>query len=76
MRRIMPPFLPLWACYVGFMRRPRSHDVLIVSALVALIATGVWALWWDDVRGFLHLAPTSGSAAPASSSQPIELPRT
>jgi len=55
------------------MRRPRWHDVVIVSALIALVATGVWALWWDDVRGFLHLAPTSGSAAPPTSA-PSPLP--
>lgn len=33
------------------MVRPRWHDALIVSAIVALLAVGVWALWWDDVRG-------------------------
>jgi hypothetical protein len=57
------------------MRRPRWHDVVIVSALIALAATGVWALWWDDVRSFLDLAPAAGSAqAPAPTS--IGLPRT
>jgi hypothetical protein len=30
---------------------------MIVSAIVALLAVGVWALWWDDVRGVLHLGP-------------------
>ncbi len=44
------------------MVRPRWHDALIVSAIAALLATGVWALWWDDVRRLLHLAPDSGSA--------------
>ena len=25
------------------------------------VATGVWALWWDDVRGVLHLkSPDAG----------------
>ena len=33
------------------MRRPRWHDVVIVVAIVNLLAVGVWALWWDDVRG-------------------------
>jgi hypothetical protein len=32
---------------------------MIVSAIVALLLVGVWALWWDDVRGYLHLSPSS-----------------
>ena len=44
------------------MLRPRWHDALIVSAIVALLAVGIWALWWDDVRDLLHLGPGSGSA--------------
>ncbi len=39
------------------MVRPRWHDVMIVGAIVALLAVGVWALWWDDVRGFLRSRP-------------------
>ncbi len=39
------------------MVRPRWHDALIVTALVGLLALGVWALWWDDVRSFLSLGP-------------------
>jgi hypothetical protein len=46
------------------MVRPRWHDVLIVGAIVSLLAVGVWALWWDDVRGVLNLGP-SGSDVPA-----------
>jgi len=45
------------------MVRPRWHDALIVSAIVALLAVGVWALWWDDVRGLLNLGPSEGSSA-------------
>ena len=50
-------------------RRPRWHDVLIVVAIGAILATGIWALWWDDVRAWLghpvdavptEAAPTSG----------------
>ncbi len=41
------------------MVRPRWHDALIVTALVGLLAFGVWALWWEDVRGFLNLGPGS-----------------
>ena len=41
------------------MVRPRWHDALIVTALVGLLAVGVWALWWDDVRGFLNLGPSN-----------------
>jgi len=37
------------------MVRPRWHDALIVSAIVGLLAAGVWSLWWDDVRGILRL---------------------
>jgi hypothetical protein len=45
------------------MVRPRWHGALVVVALVALLAAGVWALWWDDVRHLLHLGPAEGSAA-------------
>ncbi len=48
---------------VAFMVRPRWHDALIVLAIVALVAIGVWALWWEDVRGLLHLGPGEGSSA-------------
>jgi hypothetical protein len=33
------------------MVRPRWHDAVIVSAIVGIFAVGIWALWWDDVRG-------------------------
>ena len=46
------------------MVRPRWHDAMIVSAIVALLVVGVWALWWDDVRGFLHLGPSKPETAP------------
>jgi hypothetical protein len=54
------------------MLRPRWHDALIVSAIVALLAVGIWALWWDDVRDLLHLGPGSGSAGekPAAPATP------
>ncbi len=35
---------------------------MIVVAIVGLLAVGVWALWWDEVRGFLNLGPGEGSA--------------
>jgi hypothetical protein len=41
------------------MVRPRWHDALIVTALVGLLAVGVWALWWDDVRGLFNLGPSN-----------------
>jgi hypothetical protein len=41
------------------MVRPRWHDALIVAAIIALLAVGVWALWWEDVRSFLELGPGS-----------------
>lgn len=44
-----------------FMMRPRWHDVLIVSAIVAVLSVGVWALWWDDVRVALGIQPKAGS---------------
>jgi hypothetical protein len=44
------------------MVRPRWHDALIVSALLGLLAVGIWAIWWDDVRDLLNLGPGSGSA--------------
>jgi len=54
------------------MVRPRWHDALIVTAIVGLLAVGVWALWWDDVRAALDLGPGDGSAVdpvPAASGQ-------
>lgn len=47
------------------MRRPRWHDALIVTAITGLLALGVWALWWDDVRAFLKLGPDGGPTSPA-----------
>jgi len=41
------------------MVRPRWHDAVIVSAIVGLLAAGIWSLWWDDVRSILRLAPDS-----------------
>ncbi|HEX5061751.1 MAG TPA: hypothetical protein VFV99_20430 [Kofleriaceae bacterium] len=46
------------------MVRPRWHDALIVSAIVALLAVGVWALWWEDVRNLLHLGPGEAASPP------------
>ena len=51
------------------MLRPRWHDALIAVAILSLLAVGVWALWWDDVRTALGLAPASevpADPAPAS----------
>jgi hypothetical protein len=45
------------------MGRPRWHDALIVTAIAGLLALGVWALWWDDVRRALEPGPDRGSAA-------------
>jgi hypothetical protein len=52
------------------MLRPRWHDALIVSAIVALLAVGIWAMWWDDVRELLHLGPGSGSAEGTAAAKP------
>jgi hypothetical protein len=54
------------------MVRPRWHDALIVTAIVGLLAMGVWALWWDDVRVLLKLGPDQ----PASGSVPVETGKT
>ena len=51
------------------MVRPRWHDVLIVAGLVALLAVGVWALWWDDVRAFFDLGPEIEEKAPVQPGQ-------
>ncbi|NVB79314.1 MAG: hypothetical protein HOV81_13040 [Kofleriaceae bacterium] len=53
------------------MVRPRWHDALIVSAIVALLAVGVWALWWDDVRGLLHLGPDRGTEGGSAVERPV-----
>jgi len=45
---------------------------MIVTAILGLLAVGVWALWWDDVRAALDLEPGDGSAVdpvPAASGQ-------
>jgi len=44
------------------MVRPRWHDALIIGGIVALLSVGVWALWWDDVRGYLGLDGKDGAA--------------
>jgi len=55
------------------MGRPRWHDALIVMAIVGLLAVGVWALWWDDVRAALGIGPKEQppitAPVPASNSQ-------
>ncbi len=61
------------------MVRPRWHDLVIVAALVGLLFVGVWALWWDDVRAYLHLAPqrpASGSSPEKSRPEASSSPRT
>ena len=47
------------------MVRPRWHDALIVSAIVGLLLVGVWALWWDDVRGWFGWEPKEEAPATA-----------
>jgi hypothetical protein len=49
--------------------RPRWQDALLVGAIVALLAAGVWALWWDDVRQLWHLGPAEGSGAASAMPQ-------
>jgi hypothetical protein len=44
------------------MVRPRWHDVLIVAGIVGLLAMGIWALWWEDVRAALKLGPDRNPA--------------
>jgi hypothetical protein len=54
------------------MVRPRWHDALIVTAIVGLLVMGVWALWWEGVRGLLKLDP----ARSPSGSVPAETGKT
>jgi hypothetical protein len=51
------------------MVRPRWHDALIVAAILGLLAAGIWALWWDDVRHWLHPGPAEGSAVQPTTPQ-------
>ena len=55
------------------MVRPRWHDGIIVAAIVAVLAVGVWALWWDDVRAALGYGPKLetpvAAPVPAANSQ-------
>jgi len=44
------------------MARSRWPDALVAAGIIALLALGVWALWWDDVRHLLHLGPAEGSS--------------
>jgi hypothetical protein len=49
------------------MLRPRWHDALIALAILAVLVTGVWALWWDDVRSaWHHEAPTVEPVKPGA----------
>jgi hypothetical protein len=50
------------------MVRPRWHDAAIIVAIAALLATGVWALWWDDVRDWLW--PRSHQPEPTEPTDP------
>ncbi|MBV8758231.1 MAG: phospholipid carrier-dependent glycosyltransferase [Deltaproteobacteria bacterium] len=56
MARIMPEMTLVLA--LGFMVRSKWVDTLLVGGVVALLALGIWALWWDDVRQLLHLGPS------------------
>ncbi len=52
------------------MVRPRWHDVLIVGSIMALLAAGVWALWWEDVRAYLDRGgPADDTVAPVPTGQ-------
>ena len=56
------------------MVRPRWHDALIVVAILGVLVTGVWALWWDDVRAALGLpSETSGKGSGVA---PVQAPNT
>jgi hypothetical protein len=44
------------------MVRPRWHDALIISAIVAFLAVGVVVLWWGDVKNLLGIHSETGSA--------------
>lgn len=48
MGRIMTHFDAAW--YVRFMVRRRWPDVVLAVGVLALLATGVWALWGDELR--------------------------
>ena len=56
-----------------FMLRPRWHDVAIVAAIAGVLAVGVWALWWDDVRAALGLQPRD-SAGSGEVKRPVPVP--
>ena len=43
------------------MTRPRWHDVLIAASIAGILGLGVWALWWDDVRGMMGWGAGSGT---------------
>lgn len=51
------------------MVRPRWHDALIIGGIVALLAIGVWALWWEDVRAFFKIGPDTEEKAPVRPGQ-------
>jgi len=45
------------------MLRRRWHDALVVVGILGLLAAGVWALWWGDLRSVLWRE--AGSEPPA-----------
>ena len=52
------------------MVRPRWHDVVLVVGIVGILVFGLWAIWWDDVRDFMHLGPGSGSGSAEPAAPP------
>jgi hypothetical protein len=46
--------------------RPRWHDRVIVLAIVALAATGVWTIWGEDLRRLFAGPEPAEAPAPAA----------
>jgi len=50
------------------MKRARWVDVVLVASVVAFIALGVWALWWEDVRAAISPSSSGTGSATAPTS--------
>jgi hypothetical protein len=52
------------------MVRPRWHDALIITSIIAVLSFGAAAIWWNDVWAFLRSGDGSGTERGTTPVQP------